>query len=1596
MTTNIQNSGYFDYEYSSKEEDNPIFLEEEEEKKEKEEDQGTNPLSVSSGYFDYEYKEEPAAVLISKEKEIEPYTKTATSGYFDYEYKQQQPSTDISFAREFAYGKAQEPLVVGSLFRLGKAAVQAAFDPDETYEEARKRIEDSRQEEIFEEFSEFRGREETAGVLAGRAGIALIDPVTFIVPWAKFAKLGKVASLTAGGSFAAADMALREEALYGEINPYVVGLGFGLGVAGAQVGDMVTAAYNRTLTKEVKETVAVINKKGNTTKKEVNIPAGKTTPVIKEKDISAVEKAGKQTVIDSEESLTNLGVLSTKLNKIKTRRSEIKAELKSLKDKRKKVLTKKEIEEDDFLSFMTTTADKERAAITKEVRDLNKQIKEIYVDEATDDLLDVFENGMLNGFKAKILDEGMARALIHETVKPLLFGTVGGAIGATFTEEGDDNSKMIYMAALGATLGKFQQKIQTTPFKAIPKKILNAANDEFVTDIRRSYWNVLKDISAGSHAQALLSWMSPVVNYSTKMFGTPIAGARLGKVVKQLGVEEEKLIQSGLWRERYYDLVSRHDDDMLILAGKIVNQRGLKSKKYSFLSKEDLANPKLAEAGVLAKEINEFTSDFKKYAEARGLDFTEEAQYGLTQILRQGAIKNEDYNKHVDALSDAFYNQHRKEFGRPVGEEAINRTKKRSDYIAGEFLLTSTNLRKNSIWKKEVDEPIFEGNSFHGKFEDRVNIPRAREEEFVLNAARHFNKERTLYDQESRAMVSHLFEQNPAVTLKQLIENTIQVAEFTKRFGPRGEGIKKLFKDIDKEVQTLVDPTGKYGKQWHRRIPAARAFAQAQKKQIKDSLEAYFGVYHIDAMPTTEAGLAFTTFLQTGLATTRLTRVSLPSLGDYLQTISNSGYKAAWKGAIKDIKLSKEGLALGGRSKQVKGKDATYMQRFFGDNLSENIVERELSDVLLVGGGNVKNYQRKTLDFTRRYFEAIQLGRVTRVARNFAFDSGVYRAMDISDLIGKGKTSEFLKTESALLKEMNSLGLTKEKFKYISQFKTIEDAIADSTAKSYLKKAGLKSANRDALIPQVGNRRLFTQSKNPYVKFLGSFLSWAQAKTSQTNALVSRIEEGDAALFLRIVGAIPIYMAVRETQIALSPNEKYRELVAEETIPQKIGEGVLYSGAGTWTVEKLRNIIKFDKFGSNVLEQIAPVLKYMEELTEIILRPISEMSDEEELMDKFIVGLGTAAKETAQVVPITREFVPLFEKAVEGGGRDYVDPTKRIGKFDGGEIDTKQNPVPNVAPEPSERINPYTGEPYEAEMERLGFKDGLLVSIGVTPVSEKQISKLTKSLKKRQAKANGGEAARNYRKEYDNYQSSEKQKKDRAHRNNANRQLKREGRILKGDGKDVDHKDGNPRNNSPSNLTVKSKHTNRTRKFSGGKLLKALAGRKERPAIEEIEVTALKRMLPQRGEESYNYAINMFGEGDLDKQALREMAFVESKYANDEGTFRKDNRSAYQITPIRFKEFQETMNPNNPRGKGLRAYTNNLKNKYNLDLSKLEYDDLNDPVVGTAVTRALLKLSPASIGETVDERARQWKDFWNTKEGAGTVQKYIDDVSAMK
>ncbi len=71
---------------------------------------------------------------------------------------------------------------------------------------------------------------------------------------------------------------------------------------------------------------------------------------------------------------------------------------------------------------------------------------------------------------------------------------------------------------------------------------------------------------------------------------------------------------------------------------------------------------------------------------------------------------------------------------------------------------------------------------------------------------------------------------------------------------------------------------------------------------------------------------------------------------------------------------------------------------------------------------------------------------------------------------------------------------------------------------------------------------------------------------------------------------------------------------------------------------------------------------------------------------------------------------------------------------------------------------------------------------------------------------------RDYKREYNSYHAKPTQKKNRAARNKARTLLSAIGRVRKGDGKDVDHKDRNPRNNSRSNLRVMSKSRNRSRK----------------------------------------------------------------------------------------------------------------------------------------------------------------------------------------
>jgi len=69
---------------------------------------------------------------------------------------------------------------------------------------------------------------------------------------------------------------------------------------------------------------------------------------------------------------------------------------------------------------------------------------------------------------------------------------------------------------------------------------------------------------------------------------------------------------------------------------------------------------------------------------------------------------------------------------------------------------------------------------------------------------------------------------------------------------------------------------------------------------------------------------------------------------------------------------------------------------------------------------------------------------------------------------------------------------------------------------------------------------------------------------------------------------------------------------------------------------------------------------------------------------------------------------------------------------------------------------------------------------------------------------------RDYKKEYQ--AETPLRRKQRSSRNKARRKMSALGRVSRGDGKDVDHRDGNPLNNGSGNLSVMSKSRNRSKR----------------------------------------------------------------------------------------------------------------------------------------------------------------------------------------
>lgn len=1266
--------------------------------------------------FDEQPVEEEETEVISEEEIIKtPVSKTEQQMFDSFmeevEAPQEEDERELSYTRRVKYGAAQEPTILGSTGRLIKAGFQAAVS-DETFSEAAQRIEKDRQEEILQDFPEFRGREEDLAVLSGRMGVAVADPVTFFIPWVKIAKAGKVASAATGAAVATGDVALREKALYGEVSPTSIALAAGLGASSTVMGDLIARRVMTSKNAKVNH----IDEKGDI----VSTPLEDVTPPVvsklTKKQQEELEEIGEEVYVESLETIQSFSDNINTLGLKYTERDVIRNAIREIQDKLNTKQFKNIAKEDQLELFPETPSSlnltkQEQKRLTRELYDYKQQLQTLQKEIDTKTLVEQPEHMAIVGVRSFVkayrkgllegeVGENLIRAMVHETVRPLFGAIAGGVVGVYASDDYDDTGVKNAMVA-GAFLGAFSKRFENVKFGIVRDK-KNIALEESEKIFRKKYRSVAKRFFAGTHA-AKLQAGNPIM----QKFGrdaVKIQGASLDpdQVIGE-SVEEVAFEMNDRYRNSLFKSVGNASEEDILAAGRIVQQKGMPKKaEYSFLEDGDLANNN---AVRLANKIISVNNQFKDEVRRTGLQFNEVDSYGLTQILDATYLeKLGGRDEAINLVADMFKLQHKNNVGKVVLGYSNSPLKELTDGQARDkatkYLDRSDGLRRQSIMdveKLEKNTTAFIKN----------NKEAISKDETLIQSARFFENNRVIFDQEARALGKKLFIQDPITTNLELFKNTVPVAAFSKRFGPKGQGIDDIARDLRKYYNQYGD------------LKSNLSLQKLYKQDLKDigeTVNALFGVHQVRHEPQEDYRLAILAF-QTILATTKLTKVALPSLGDLVQTMQNSGFKASYNSFVRQFKDTKNTLpsreGLGLRSEQIN--EGIFGRAFTKGRQYDGEIDRFIKESTIDPNGRAT---RGLINFQRRFFEAVQLGRVTRFAREFAFDTGTFRAFNLGkELRTKGKL------KASKRRELSAMGLTAGAAEYLGKFKSMDDAFNDVTGKQLLLRAGRRTADRDALIPQVGNRRLFSQSKNPYVKFMGSFLSWAQAKSSQTNALLRRIEDGDTKLAVMMLGSLSIYTTIRQLQVALNPNEKYREefnLGPEEifkdtqSLIETLADAQQFSGQMMpWYADKVIQNVKYS-YGSPV-ESLYPVVGMASDFYEALVKDMV-------INQKFRTGgikigetLIPGAKELTRREGVGKFFGLNDSIYEEAKVADKPDTGPRItfqdgGPFEGKEL-SKDYPVASVANNPSKRkdvmgtqsysvqanqepINPFTNKPY--------------------------------------------------------------------------------------------------------------------------------------------------------------------------------------------------------------------------------------------------------------------------------------------------------------
>jgi len=1031
-----------------------------------------------------------------------------------------QSTEQFTDAQKIRYGIDKQNTFFGNLFRVAKSGTQAAFDPDKDFKDYIKYNANQEQKKLKQKYGELASGkyEDDTMVQAAAMATMMLDPfyiAAYMTPWGRAATATLKGVSALSGVTVGLDTMMNNLATTGSVDAKSVAIST---AAGAALGPLTVKAFSgiKSLlpsanTAQIQKIIGVVEGQKAKQLGISKVEFKKLQAIAGDKDLLEInkqlQKAAKNWVapIANETKLFN----ATEKNL----QSRIKNLTKDTKDIDSIAYFKSA--KDSTLKELLKTIKIKNKTLADKTKEFNLKQKELWKQTAAEerkltDLVAKRDYTILKKLKeSKSLTRNLAEGLISASVRPALGAGIGYAFGRLWG--GEDANLNNWMLA-GASLGALNKLIQRsgTVFATGEKNLLE---NIIYNNATKNAFQKVRELTATTTSTKLKAIGGETEKIGMKLFqelDSPVSKFSASAVADKLKLD---------YSNRAFKLIADTTQDEQAAAIRIV--RGSKEK----------GTPKIQK---LATDIRKYLDDFRNEYTSVGIGLRKDVVKGKKKITER-----------IDPIKDYFprvwnwdkVKEDPEKFKRVLTEIFKNKKAKDPKAEAEKFYSSLATHNEKGFYNREAVTELV-NSVVAGK---QVTAKRGLIRNLPLSD--HIENDRVLsgtYAQVEKLLSKngYLVDNIPAVFNK-LIASSADSIAFARQFGAKGE----LLNDYIKNIVT------KYAGN-----PNQSSLASKEIKLVMDSIDGFFGRYGQVRQGIVKSGAGI---LSTISNLNMLDRVTIASLGDLVQPFTNSSNFTSW---IKGLSRT-----------AVTAKGETGLAKNLGYAQSKELEQTLLKTLTPLDDATNAAKVMGTSGVVRKAnelgFKVMGLQWLTGFARRYAYNVGAVDAYASSS-----KLAKYVQAGNSL-SSAKGIRLTNDVAKYginttdalrIGRSNTFDDALKNKANKDLLNNAGITASNRDALIPQVSNRLLFTQSRDPLVRLMGQFMSWTLAKSAQTNKLLQRIENGDTKQLVKLLAGLPVYGGIQ----SLREIAKYGEVQTDlETQTDKwYSEAVRLSGvSGTST-----------------------------------------------------------------------------------------------------------------------------------------------------------------------------------------------------------------------------------------------------------------------------------------------------------------------------------------------------------------------------------------------------------------------------------------------